>query len=82
MARLAALILGLMLVLSPVLPAAAQSADEAAANRLFVEAVQPWNQAEGELGRDRAATLQRVQSNLKTIIERHPGLALGYFGRW
>jgi formylglycine-generating enzyme required for sulfatase activity len=66
----------LLLALLLSLPAMAQSADDVAANRLFVEAVQLWSRAEGEPVAERAATLQRVQSNLKTIIERHPGSAL------
>jgi formylglycine-generating enzyme required for sulfatase activity len=57
-------------------PASAQTADDAAANRLFVEAVQLWNRAEGEPVEQRTTTLQRVQSNLKTIIERHSGSTL------
>jgi formylglycine-generating enzyme required for sulfatase activity len=57
-------------------PASAQTADDAAANRLFVEAVQLWNRAEGESVEQRAATLQRVQANLTTIIEWHSGSAL------
>ena len=66
----------LLLALLLSLPAMAQSADDVAANRLFVEAVQLWSRAEGEPVAERAATLQRVQSNLKMIIERHPGSAL------
>jgi formylglycine-generating enzyme required for sulfatase activity len=68
----------LVLILSLLLaaPALAQSADDVAANRLFVEAVQLWNRAEGERVEQRAATLQRVQTNLKTIIERHGGSTL------
>jgi formylglycine-generating enzyme required for sulfatase activity len=57
-------------------PALAQTADDAAANRLFVEAVQLWNRAEFESVEQRAATLQRVQANLKTILDRHGGSAL------
>jgi formylglycine-generating enzyme required for sulfatase activity len=57
-------------------PASAQTADDAAANRLFVEAVQLWNRAADESVEQRPATLQRVQSNLKTIIERHSGSTL------
>jgi sulfatase modifying factor 1 len=57
-------------------PASAQTADDAAANRLFVEAVQLWNRAQGQPVDQRPATLQRVQSNLKTIIERHSGSPL------
>ena len=72
MLRSLALILSLLLT-----PAAlAQSADDVAANRLLVEAVQLWNRAEGESVEQRAATLQRVQANLKTIIERHSGSTL------
>ena len=67
-----AIILALLLSL----PAMAQTPEDAASNRLFVEAVQLWNRAEGEPVADRAATLQRVQSNLRTIIERHPGSTL------
>jgi hypothetical protein len=47
-----------------------------AANALFVEAVQLWSRAEQEPVVERAAMLQRVQSNLKTIIKRHGGSAL------
>jgi formylglycine-generating enzyme required for sulfatase activity len=72
MLRAAALIVILLLSL----PAWAQTPEDAAANRLFVEAVQLWNRAEGEPVADRATTLQRVQSNLKTIVEQHPGSAL------
>jgi formylglycine-generating enzyme required for sulfatase activity len=72
MLRSLALILALLL--AP--PALAQTADDVAANRLFVEAVQLWNRAEGEPVDQRAATLQRVQANLKTIIERHSGSTL------
>ncbi len=50
--------------------------DEEAANRLFVEAVLLWNRAEGQPVEVRAEILQRVQSNLKTIIERHSGSTL------
>jgi formylglycine-generating enzyme required for sulfatase activity len=67
-------VLTLALLLSP--SAFAQTPEDAAANRLFVEAVQLWNRAEGEPVADRAATLQRVQLNLKTIIERHGGSSL------
>lgn len=68
----------LVLILSLLLaaPALAQTADDAAANRLFVEAVQLWNRAEGEPVEQRSATLQKVQANLKTIIDRHGGSAL------
>lgn len=70
-------IVTLLLALCLTLPAVAQTrSDDAAANRLFVEAVQLWNRAEGETGAARLATLQRVQSNLKTIIERHGGSSL------
>ena len=72
MRRIAALIVALLLSL----PAWAQTPEDAAANRLFVEAVQLWSRAEGEPVAERAVTLQRVQSKLKTIIERHPGSAL------
>jgi formylglycine-generating enzyme required for sulfatase activity len=72
MLRSIALILSLLLAA----PALAQTADDAAANRLFVEAVQLWNRAEGESVEQRAATLQRVQANLTTIIEWHSGSAL------
>jgi formylglycine-generating enzyme required for sulfatase activity len=59
-----------------------------AANALFVEAVELWHRAEQQLWSraehepvvERAAMLQRVQSNLKAIIERHPGSALAV--RW
>jgi formylglycine-generating enzyme required for sulfatase activity len=50
--------------------------DEEAANRLFVEAVLLWNRAEGQPVERRPEILQRVQSNLKTIIERHSGSTL------
>jgi hypothetical protein len=56
--------------------ALAQSADDVAANRLFVEAVRLWNRAEGEPIEQRPATLQKVQANLKSIIERHSGSTL------
>jgi formylglycine-generating enzyme required for sulfatase activity len=72
MLRSLALIFALLLAT----PASAQTADDAAANRLFVEAVQLWNRADGEPVEQRPATLQRVQANLKTIIERHPGSVL------
>jgi formylglycine-generating enzyme required for sulfatase activity len=72
MLRAAALIVILLLSL----PAWAQTPEDAAANRLFVEAVQLWNRAEGEPVAERAATLQRVQSNLKMIIERNDGSSL------
>ena len=73
MLRATALILALLLAL----PAWAQSADDAAANRLFVEAVQLWNRAERErdTGR-RIADLQQVQRNLGRIIEQYPGSPL------
>jgi sulfatase modifying factor 1 len=58
------------------LPALAQTPDDAAANRLFVEAVQLWTRAEGEPVEQRPATLRLVQANLKTIIERHSGSTL------
>jgi formylglycine-generating enzyme required for sulfatase activity len=66
----------LILALLLATPASAQTADDAAANRLFVEAVQLWTRAEGEPVEQRPATLQRVQSNLKRIIERHSGSTL------
>lgn len=69
-------IVTLLLALCLTLPAFAQTPEDAAANRLFVEAVQLWNRAEGETGASRHATLQRVQLNLKTIIERHGGSSL------
>jgi formylglycine-generating enzyme required for sulfatase activity len=72
MLRSFALILSLLLAA----PALAQSADDIAANRLFVEAVQLWNRAEGESAELRPATLQKVHANLKTIIERHSGSTL------
>jgi len=72
MIRIMALLLALLLSL----PAVAQTRSDEAANALFVEAVQLWTRAEGEPVAERAASLQRVQSNLKTIIERHPGSAL------
>jgi formylglycine-generating enzyme required for sulfatase activity len=72
MLRSIALILSLLLAA----PALAQTADDAAANRLFVEAVQLWNRAEGESAEQRPATLQKVHANLKTILDRHGGSAL------
>jgi formylglycine-generating enzyme required for sulfatase activity len=72
MLRSIALILSLLLAA----PALAQTADDAAANRLFVEAVQLWNRAEGESAELRPATLQKVQSNLKAITERHSSSTL------
>jgi formylglycine-generating enzyme required for sulfatase activity len=57
-------------------PAFAQTPEDAAANRLFVEAVQLWNRAEGEPVTKRPDTFERVQSNLKAIIEQHPGSGL------
>lgn len=68
----------LVLILSLLLaaPALAQTADDAAANRLFVEAVQLWNRAEFDSVEQRPATLQKVQANLKTILNRHGGSAL------
>jgi formylglycine-generating enzyme required for sulfatase activity len=50
--------------------------DEEAANRLFVEAVLLWNRAEGQPIEQRPEILQRVQSNLWTIIKRHSGSTL------
>jgi sulfatase modifying factor 1 len=57
-------------------PALAQSADDVAANRLFVEAVRLWNRAEGESVDQRPATLVRVGLNLNAIIVRHSGSTL------
>lgn len=64
------------MMLLALVPAFAQTPEDAAANRLFVEAVQLWNRAPGEPVGVRAMTLRRVQSNLKAIIEQHPGSAL------
>jgi formylglycine-generating enzyme required for sulfatase activity len=71
---LRSLVLIFVLLLVPA--ALAQTADDAAANRLFVEAVQLWNKAEGEPVEQRATTLKRVQANLKMIIESHSGSAM------
>ncbi len=72
MLRSIVLILALMLATQ----ALAQTAGDAAANRLFVEAVQLWSRAEGQPVEQRETTLRRVQSNLETIIERHSGSTL------
>jgi formylglycine-generating enzyme required for sulfatase activity len=72
MLRSFALILSLLL--SP--PALAQSADDVAANRLFVEAVQLWNRARDEPVAQQAGTLREVQANLQAIIDRHGGASL------
>jgi len=72
MLRSIALILSLLLAA----PALAQTADDAAANRLFVHAVQLWNRANGEPVAQQVGTLREVQANLQAIIDRHGGTTL------
>jgi formylglycine-generating enzyme required for sulfatase activity len=72
MLRSIALILSLLLAA----PALAQTADDAAANRLFVHAVQLWNRAKDEPVAQQAGTLREVQANLQAIIDRHGGATL------
>jgi formylglycine-generating enzyme required for sulfatase activity len=78
MRRLAAIILALLLSL----PAVAQTTDEAAANSLFVEAVEAWRRAEGLAGEDlsriqeRLRALRIVDNNLRRIVEQHKSSSL------
>jgi hypothetical protein len=59
------------------LPQPATADDTAAANRLFVAAVQSWTAAEAITGTDaasleaRLAHLREVQGNLRRIVEAH-----------
>lgn len=72
--------LTLALLLS--LPAMAQTADEAAANRLFVEAVESWRKAESLAGEDLSKiqeslrALRVVDANLRRIVEQHKSSSL------
>ncbi len=72
----------LLLALLLSLPVMAQTPEDAAANRLFVEAVEAWRRAEGLAGEDlsriqeRLRALRIVDGNLRRIVEQHKSSSL------
>lgn len=64
------------------LPAMAQTTEDAAANRLFVEAVEAWRKAESLAGDDLSKiqeslrALRVVDANLRRIVEQHKSSSL------
>ncbi len=67
-----AVYLAFLVVLRP----ASMRADEAEANRLFVEAVKLWKRAQELPVAERWDLYRQIQENLETIVEKHPDSSL------